>query len=174
MSELENVKVQLFILFFENTKTRYVVNTYVDVLEACLFYFVSVYFDLLNFEEENTKLVLWTFRNIKSWKLVLFMLSWSQRLLCCFSNRNEKVKMCHCKEIEHGCKNIISNFWGTDPPFRANLLFGCAQGGSERTSFSGSTVHIFYCLGRTPYTVFTHRCFRVVFGVDVLLLRRIT
>ena len=29
---------------------------------------------------------------------------------------------------------------GTEPPFRVNLLFGYAQSGSERTSFSGSTV----------------------------------
>ena len=30
-------------------------------------------------------------------------------------------------------------FW-TEPPFRANLLFGYVQSGPERTSFSGSTV----------------------------------
>ena len=48
--------------------------------------------------------------------------------------------MCHFKEIDVGLKNIISNFGGTEPPIRANLLFGYAQSGSERTSFSGSTV----------------------------------
>ena len=50
--------------------------------------------------------------------------------------------MCHSKEIEIGCKKRIYNLGGTDPPFRANLLFGYVQSGSERTSFSGSTVRV--------------------------------
>ena len=48
--------------------------------------------------------------------------------------------MCHFKETEHGCQNIIFILGDAEPPFRANLLFGYAQSGSERTSFSGSTV----------------------------------
>ena len=48
--------------------------------------------------------------------------------------------MCHFKEIETGCKNIIFNFGGTEPPFRANHLFGHAQSGYDRTSFSGATL----------------------------------
>ena len=34
---------------------------------------------------------------------------------------------------------IFQTFW-TEPPFRANLLFGYAQSSHERTSFSGSNV----------------------------------
>ena len=48
--------------------------------------------------------------------------------------------MGHFKEIENGCTNIISSLWGTEPPFRANLLSGYAQSGYERTSISGSTL----------------------------------
>ena len=48
--------------------------------------------------------------------------------------------MCHFKEIQNGCKNIIVDLGGTKPPFRANLLFEYVQSGSERTSFLGSTV----------------------------------
>ena len=48
--------------------------------------------------------------------------------------------MNHFKEIEHGYRNMIFNFGGTEPPFRANLHFGYAQSGSGRTSFSESTV----------------------------------
>ena len=58
-----------------------------------------------------------------------------------FSDRGEKVGMCHFKEIENVCKNFILNFGGTEPPFRANLLYKYAQSGFERTSFSGSAVN---------------------------------
>ena len=60
-------------------------------------------------------------------------------LICCFSNRGESVSMCNFKEIEKDVKALF-DLGGTEPPFRANLLFGYAQSGSERTSFSGSTV----------------------------------
>ena len=45
--------------------------------------------------------------------------------------------MCHCKEIENGCKKIMLICLRTEHHFRANLLLGYAQSGSERTSFSG-------------------------------------
>ena len=48
--------------------------------------------------------------------------------------------MYHFKEIENEWKNSIFKFWGTEPSFRANLLVGYAQSGSERISFLGSTV----------------------------------
>jgi hypothetical protein len=48
--------------------------------------------------------------------------------------------MGHFKEIEIGCINDTISLGGTEPPLRANLLFGYAQSGSERASFSGSTV----------------------------------
>ena len=56
--------------------------------------------------------------------------------------------MCHFKEIETGCKHslFINCFFfvgGTEPYFRANLLFGYAQSDYERTFFSGSTVRLF-------------------------------
>ena len=75
---------------------------------------------------------------LKSWKMDSFFLivSPNQGLICCVSNRGEKVSMCHFKKIENGCKNIILNFEGCrncfsgEPPFRvcskcfwANLLF---------------------------------------------------
>ena len=50
-----------------------------------------------------------------------------------------KLVCAHFKEIDFGLNDFF-NLWGTEPPFRANLLFGYAQSGSERTSFSGSTV----------------------------------
>ena len=67
----------------------------------------------------------------------------NQGLICCFSNRGDKVSMCHFKEIEIGCINDKMSIKGTEPPvpFRASLLFGYAQSGYERTSFSGSTVN---------------------------------
>ena len=77
-------------------------------------------------------------RKLKFSVFVLFALN--QRLICCFPNRGDEVSMCHSKEIENGCINIIFKFGGTEPPFQANLLFGYAQSGSERSSFSGSTV----------------------------------
>ena len=62
----------------------------------------------------------------------------------CFLFRIEEncFSMCHYNEIEHGCKNCIFNCEGTEPPFRATLLFGYAQSGYERTSFLGSTVYV--------------------------------
>ena len=48
--------------------------------------------------------------------------------------------MCRFKETYFLQKNIILVFGGTEPPFWANLLFGYAQSGYKRTSFSGSTV----------------------------------
>ena len=39
-------------------------------------------------------------------------------------------------------KTLFSTWGGTEPPFRENLLFGYAQSGSERTSFSGSPVAV--------------------------------
>ena len=48
----------------------------------------------------------------------------------------KSLTICACQ------KNIISvfeMFW-TEPPFRANLVFGYVQSSPERTSFSGSTV----------------------------------
>ena len=57
------------------------------------------------------------------------------------STRGEKVSMCHFKKKRKWmCKNNIFKFGGSEPPFRANLLFWYAQSGSKRTSFSGSTV----------------------------------
>ena len=47
------------------------------------------------------------------------------------------------KEIEIGCINDKMSVWGTEPAFRANLLFGYAQSDSERISFSGSTARVF-------------------------------
>ena len=41
-----------------------------------------------------------------------------------FSSRGEKVSMCHFKENENEYKNIIFDLGVTEPPFRANLLFG--------------------------------------------------
>ena len=56
-----------------------------------------------------------------------------------FEQRRTENSMCHFKEIGNGCKKHYFNLWGTEAPFRANLLFGYAQSGSERNSFSGST-----------------------------------
>ena len=36
----------------------------------------------------------------------------------------------------------IFQIGGTEPPFRANLLFGYVQSGSERDSFSGLAVRL--------------------------------
>ena len=49
--------------------------------------------------------------------------------------------MCHLKEIENGFQNILFTFGSTEPRLRANLFCWYAQSGSERTSFSGSTVN---------------------------------
>ena len=72
-------------------------------------------------------------------------------LVCCYSKLKsrvdmlffrieEKNSMCHFKEIENVHNNFIFIFGGTEPPFRANLIFGYAQSGSEQTSILGSTV----------------------------------
>ena len=80
------------------------------------------------------------------------------------SNRRENICMGHFKEIEIACiigsgiprhwKNfnyqyisksttsIVEICW-TEPPFRANLLFGYAQSGLGQTSFSGSTLNTY-------------------------------
>ena len=84
-----------------------------------------------------------------------------QVLICCFANRAGKVSMGYCKgnlnrmykhfwhsktpnkrRVSIWFQNITSifgMFW-TEPPFRDNLLFECAQSGPELTSFSGSIV----------------------------------
>ena len=88
-----------------------------------------------------------TFRNVQRLKrkfrtlrvlkveveLFVVINNYNQRLVCCFSNRWEKASMCQFKDIRNRYKNIIFNLWGTEPPFLANLLFGYAQSGSERT-----------------------------------------
>ena len=76
---------------------------------------------------------------------------------CCFKFKSRagmlffewrrKVSVGHFTEIENRCKNIIFNLLGTEPPFRANLLFGYAKSGFERVSFSGSTVNRIARLG---------------------------
>ena len=49
--------------------------------------------------------------------------------------------MGHFNEIEIGCTSDNFSIWvDQTTPFRANDLLGYAQSGSERTSFSGSTV----------------------------------
>ena len=43
--------------------------------------------------------------------------------------------------FQGGDPNVVAHIrWGTESPFRADLFFGYARNGSERTSFSGSTV----------------------------------
>ena len=66
------------------------------------------------------------------------------RLICWFTNRGETTSRCYFKEIENESKNLIFILGGTEPPFRANLLLGYYQSGSERTSFSGSTIQDFH------------------------------
>ena len=109
---------------------------------------------LMNIDNLKIKdLKCWTYEDVdirEPWMLgyskIIFVaiVSANQVLIWFFEQR--KISMCHFKEIEHGCKNIIYLIYlffgggGTEPTFRANLLFGYTQSGSERTSFSGSTV----------------------------------
>ena len=82
------------------------------------------------------------------------------QFISCYAvyRRERNVSMGYFKENEIACINIFGipkdwkyrflnyskNFYirtcWDEPPFRANLLFGYAQSGPERTSFSGSTV----------------------------------
>ena len=78
-------------------------------------------------------------RNVGNNMLVFyFTLKSSAGML--FSTRGDEVSMCNFKKVDFRWKNMIFNLGGTEPPFRANFIFGYAQSGSERTSFSGSTV----------------------------------
>ena len=44
-----------------------------------------------------------------------------------FLNIGEQVSMCHFKEIEFGCKNIIFKTLCTEPPFRVPSTFDVLQ-----------------------------------------------
>ena len=71
----------------------------------------------------------------------------NQGLECYFSNRGEKLVCVISRKSKIDVKTVFSIWGRTEPHFRANLLFGCAQSGYERTSFSGSTVpHILFKL----------------------------
>ena len=65
----------------------------------------------------------------------------SSRADMLFSNRGDGVSMCHFKEIDLGLKTK-TQFWGYRTSFSGEPPFRYAQSGSERTSFSGSTVYI--------------------------------
>ena len=96
---------------------------------------------------------------------MLFVINLNSRADMLFSIRREKLVWVISKKLKShvqklkshaqtfpAFRNIINNidicifeknevFW-TEPPFRANLLFGYAQNDLERTSFSGSTVTV--------------------------------
>ena len=123
----------------------------------------------LHFEDWNWNIYIFELRIMFSNEmraLFVVIVSSIQGLICSFSNRRQKASMCHYKEIENRYKKHYSNCWGTEPLFRANLLFGYAQSDYERTSFSGSTVshadrwwmglsrtNQYNMIGATPYIV---------------------
>ena len=62
-------------------------------------------------------------------------------MICCFSNRGDEVSMRHFEEIDFWLKNKKVDLFGRyRTSFSGERPFRYAQSGSERTSFSGSTV----------------------------------
>ena len=59
-----------------------------------------------------------------------------------FSNRGDKIVCGISVKSKNGVNTLFSFFVGYRTSFLANLLFGYAQRGSKRNSFSGPTVHI--------------------------------